>query len=49
MMIKLMREDAFRPTEAVVKALKWVRLSYIRPAAALAAWFAALKALSRWA
>jgi hypothetical protein len=45
-MIKLMRGDAFEQSEAVAKALEWVRLGYIRHAATLAAWLAALKALS---
>lgn len=31
------------------KVLEWVRLGQIRHAAALVAWLAALKALSRWA
>jgi hypothetical protein len=45
-MIKLMRGDAFEQSEAVAKALEWVRLGYIRHMATLAAWLAALKALS---
>src|SRR5262249_4735444 len=45
-MIKLMGEEAFERSEAVTTSLQWVRLSYIRHAAALAAWLAALRALS---
>lgn len=45
-MIKLMRGEAFEQSEAVAKALQWVRLGYIRHAATLVAWLAALKALS---
>ena len=45
-MIKLMGDDAVEQSEAVATALQWVRLSYIRHAATLVAWLAALKALS---
>ena len=43
-MIKLMRDDAFGQVEAAAKALQWKRLGYIRHAATLAAWLAALRA-----
>ena len=43
-MIKLMRGDAFGESEAATKALQWVRLGYIRQAANLVAWLAALMA-----
>ena len=45
-MIKLMGHEVFGQSEAVAKALQWVRLSYIRHAATLVAWLAALRALS---
>ena len=45
-MIKLMGGEAFGQSEAVARALQWVRLGYIRHAATLVAWLAALKALS---
>jgi hypothetical protein len=45
-MIKLMRVEAFGESEAVAKALQWVRLGSIRHALTLAAWLASLKALS---
>jgi hypothetical protein len=45
-MIKLMGDEVFEQSDAVTKALRWVRLSYIRHAATLVAWLAALKALS---
>jgi len=45
-MIKLMGNAAFEQSEAVATALQWVRLSYIRHAATLVAWLAALRALS---
>ena len=45
-MIKLMGGKAFGQSEAVAMALQWVRLGYIRHAATLVAWLAALKALS---
>lgn len=37
-MIKLMGGEEFGQSEAVVEALRWVRLSYIRHAATLVAW-----------
>lgn len=43
-MIKLMQTDAFGQAEAVKRALRWVRLGYIRQAATLAAWLMALMA-----
>jgi hypothetical protein len=45
-MIKLMDGKALEQSEAVARALRWVRLSYIRHAATLVAWLAALRALS---
>lgn len=45
-MIKLTRGEAIEQSEAVVKALQWVRLGYIRHTATLVAWLAALMALS---
>jgi hypothetical protein len=45
-MIKLMGGEAFQQSDAVARALQWVRLSYVRHAATLAAWLAALRALS---
>lgn len=45
-MIKLMRAEAFGKSEAVAKALQWVRPGYLRHAATLGAWLAALTALS---
>lgn len=43
-MIKLMRGDAYGESEAATRALQWVRLGYIRQAANLVAWLAALRA-----
>ena len=45
-MIKLMCDEALEQSKAVARALQWVRLSYIRHAATLVAWLAALRALS---
>ena len=45
-MIKLMGGESFGQAEAAAKALQWVRLGYIRHAATLAAWLAALMAFS---
>ena len=45
-MVDLMGGEAFGKSEAVAKALQWVRLSYIRHAATLVAWLASLRALS---
>ena len=45
-MIKLMGGEAFEQSKTVAGALQWVRLGYIRHAATLAAWLAALRALS---
>lgn len=43
-MINLMRGDAFGESQAASTALRWVRLGYIRMAANLVAWLAALMA-----
>lgn len=43
-MIKLMRGHAFGESEAAIRALQWVRLGYIRQAANLVAWLAAMMA-----
>jgi hypothetical protein len=45
-MIKLMRSEASGQSEAAAKALQWVRLGFIRHAATLIAWLAALRAFS---
>jgi hypothetical protein len=45
-MIKLTRGEDFDQSEAVATARQWVRLGYIRHAATLVAWLAALMALS---
>jgi hypothetical protein len=45
-MIRLMRVEAFPESEAAAKALQWVRLGYVRHAATLLAWLAALRAFS---
>lgn len=45
-MIQLTHGAAFEQPEAVAKARQWVRLGYIRHAATLVAWLAALMALS---
>ncbi len=41
-MIRLMRSDPAGGSEAAAKALRWVRLGYVRHAATLGAWLAAL-------
>ena len=43
-MIKLMRGHTFGESEAAIRALQWVRLGYIRQAANLVAWLAAMTA-----
>lgn len=43
-MIKLMRGGAFGESEAATRALQWVRLGYVRQAANLVAWLAAMMA-----
>jgi hypothetical protein len=45
-MIKLMNGKIFPQPEAAATALRWANLGYIRHAATLVAWLAALKALS---
>jgi hypothetical protein len=45
-MITLMREGALSESAAAAKARQWVALGYVRQAATLIAWLAALKALS---
>lgn len=45
-MIKLMQPESVAQSEATAKAQQWVRFGYIRHAATLVAWLAALKALS---
>jgi hypothetical protein len=45
-MIKLMRSNGRADPTVTEKALQWVRLGYVRHAAALAAWLAALRAFS---
>jgi len=46
-MIRLMSGEAFGESEAAAKALQWVRLGYVRHAATLIAWLAALMAFSK--
>ena len=46
-MLALMQNDAVPQSEAVGKASQWVRMGYVRHAATLIAWLAALKALSK--
>jgi len=46
-MLKLMRDGAFGESEATAKALQWMRLGYVRHAATLVAWLAALRAFSK--
>ena len=43
-MLKLMNDDTMPETEAIAAALQWARLGYIRHAATLVAWLAALRA-----
>lgn len=45
-MIRLTRGDFLEHSRNAVRALRWVRLGYIRHATTLVAWLAALKALS---
>ena len=45
-MITLMRDGALSQSAAVSKARQWVALGYVRQAATLVAWLAALRALS---
>jgi hypothetical protein len=45
-MLTLMRQGALSESAAVAKARQWVRLGYVRHAATLVAWLAALRALS---
>ncbi|HSF14545.1 MAG TPA: DUF1772 domain-containing protein [Vicinamibacteria bacterium] len=45
-MLRLMREETLSQGDAVATALRWVRLGYVRHAATLVAWLAALKALT---
>jgi hypothetical protein len=45
-MLKLMRNETLPESEAVAMALQWVHLGYVRHAATLVAWLAALKAFS---
>ena len=45
-MIALMRNETFSESEAVAKALQWTQLGYVRHAATLVAWLAALQAFA---
>ena len=45
-MLTLMDNSALSATEAVAKATQWVNLGYVRHAATLVAWLAALRAFS---
>jgi hypothetical protein len=45
-MLRLMRSETSEEPKTAAKALQWVNLGYLRLAAALAAWLAALKAFS---
>lgn len=45
-MLTLMREGGFDEAQALAKARQWVSLGYLRHAATLIAWLAALKALT---
>jgi hypothetical protein len=45
-MVKLMQNQHLPESQAAAKALQWVRLGYVRLAAVLGAWLAALKALT---
>lgn len=45
-MLKLMRHESFGESQAVAKALQWVKLGYLRQAATLTAWLTALMAFS---
>jgi hypothetical protein len=46
-MLALMENDSVPQSEAVARATQWVSLGYVRHAATLIAWLAALKALSK--
>ncbi|MCI0352633.1 MAG: hypothetical protein L0Z53_24700 [Acidobacteriales bacterium] len=46
-MLALVQNDAIPQSEAVARATQWVSLGYVRHAATLIAWLAALKALSK--
>jgi hypothetical protein len=45
-MVRLMRSETPEEPKTVAKALQWVNLGYLRHAAALVAWLAALKGFS---
>lgn len=45
-MIALMRNETFSESEAVARALQWAHLGYVRHAATLVAWLAALQAFA---
>jgi len=45
-MLSLMNNQKISNSEAVTKATQWVNLGYVRHAATLAAWLAALRAFS---
>jgi len=45
-MVKLMNDETLPPSQAVVMALRWGRLNYLRHVFVLAAWLLALRALS---
>lgn len=45
-MIRPTRDETPSPSEAVATALRWVRLGYVRHAATLVAWLAALEAFA---
>jgi hypothetical protein len=45
-MLTLMNNQTLSPSEAVAKATQWANLGYVRHAATLAAWMAALRAFS---
>jgi hypothetical protein len=45
-MLELMRGDGLREPDASARALRWARWGYVRHAATLVAWLAALKAFS---
>jgi hypothetical protein len=46
MMLKLVRDDRLSETDALARALQWVKLGYVRHAATLIALLAALKSFS---
>jgi hypothetical protein len=45
-MLTLMHNETFSESEAVAKALQWAHLGYVRHAATLVAWLAALQAFA---